>query len=114
MSTAYIRSLQAIVNADQAQGEEREREAADAEAAASREKLIPLEDRLAKLLATIPAEVQAEGMSLEALRRSLKGVGGRGAHCASLGDCLRRAGYVRDRRWRAGSGGFRALWFPPS
>lgn len=45
--------------------------------------------------------------------RTAKGVGGGGAHRASLGDCLRRAGYVRERRWRAGVSGFRALGYPP-
>lgn len=113
MTSAYIRSLEAMVKADQARHEERRREVARAEAAAAREKLIPLDARLAKLLATIPPEVQAEGLSLETLRRSLKGVGGRGAHCASLGDCLRRAGWVRERRWKAGAAGFTALWYPP-
>jgi hypothetical protein len=91
-----------------------EREGRRAETAAAREKLIPLEDRLAKLLAIIPPEVQGEGLFLETLRRSLKGGRGRGAHRASLGDHLRRAGYVRERRWRAGVSGFRALWYPPS
>lgn len=114
MTTAYIHGLEAIVKAEQAQRDQRRRETALAEAAAAREKLIPLDTRLAKLLTTIPPEVQAEGLSLEALRRSLKGVGGRGAHCASLGDCLRRAGYVRERRWRQGAEGFGALWYPPS
>lgn len=114
MSSAYVRGLIAMVEAEQAMHDERREQAVRAEAKAAREKLVPLEVRLSRLLDTIPPEVQAEGLSLEVLRRMLKGVGGRGAHCAALGACLRRAGYVRERRWRSDYGGFRALWYPPS
>ncbi|WP_330083307.1 hypothetical protein [Methylocystis iwaonis] len=68
MSSAYIRSLNAVVEAEHAK-----REAAKAEdnriaAKEAREKLVPLETRLVRLLATIPAEVQAEGLSLMSLQ----------------------------------------------
>ncbi|HTQ23746.1 MAG TPA: hypothetical protein VMI09_03560, partial [Candidatus Binataceae bacterium] len=51
----------------QAQREEKARaeaEAARVEAEAARVRLTPLGDRLARLLATIPIEVQREGLSL--------------------------------------------------
>jgi len=44
-----------------------------AAAQATRERLTPLDERLTRLLATIPIEVQREGVSLAALQASLRG-----------------------------------------
>jgi hypothetical protein len=86
------------------------------EAAAARHRLLPLDDRLAKLLASIPVTVQREGLSLLSLHRQLR-ARGRGhmfCHVGELGFALRRLGYVRRRQWRNnGSAGFPALWYPP-
>ena len=65
--SAYIKQLQAGVVAEaaglQARREKEERAAEEA----AREKLVPLETRLARLLATIPPSIQAEGLSLMSL-----------------------------------------------
>lgn len=80
-------------------------------ARATRTRLSPLEDRLAKLLSTIPAEVQKEGLSLTALQISLRGRWRGSCHPGELGAVLRRLGYQRSRKWQ-GTEGFRALWYP--
>lgn len=113
MSSSYVRSLNAFVEAEHARHKARQEEKSHAEADAARQKLIPLVARLKKLLDTIPAEVQAEGLSLETVRKMLRGAKGRGAHAGEIGDALRRLGYVRERRWRTAEGGFRAKWYPP-
>ena len=77
----------------------------------TRERLTPLQDRLARLLATIPAEVLQEGVSLSALQVGLKGRWRGSCHPGELGVALRRAGFVRRRMW-TDDDGFRSLWFP--
>lgn len=105
--SAYISTLNASVERDRAQHDEQQR----ARSVAARELLTPLEDRLARLLATIPAEVQNEGLSLSGLQASLRGRRRGSAHPGELGMALRRLGYQRHRHWR-GNAGFQALWFP--
>jgi hypothetical protein len=78
---------------------------------AARERLTPLEDRLARLLATIPIEIQREGLSLSSLQTSLRGRWRGNCHPGELGSALRRLGFKRERRWYD-EGGFRALWYP--
>lgn len=75
-----------------------------------RERLNPLQDRLARLLATIPAEVLAEGVSLSSLQSGLKGRRRGSCHPGELGAALRKAGFVRRRQW-SDDDGFRSLWF---
>jgi len=103
---AYVRSL----NEDLAQ----DRAANDAKAAvnaqAARERFVPLEDRLTRLLSTIPAEVQREGLSLPAIQSALRGKWRGKAHPGELGVALRKLGFERRRNWKKG-GGFSALWF---
>jgi hypothetical protein len=104
--SAYIKQLNAAMAvAAQARHEEQSRAAADA----ARERLTPLEDRLARFLATIPPEVQREGMSLTALQASFRGRRHGNCHPGELGAALRRLGFQRRRNWR-GDGGFRAMW----
>jgi hypothetical protein len=67
--SAYIAALNAAVERDQAEREEKERLATQA----VRERLTPLEERLSRLLATIPIEIQREGLSLSSLQASLRG-----------------------------------------
>jgi hypothetical protein len=76
--------------------------------------MVPLDVRLNRLLDTIPLEVQSDGMSLMSSQAQLKarGRGHSGHHVGELGDALRRAGYVRRRRWLSDAQGFRALWYP--
>lgn len=85
---------------------------ADAKATAEwTERLTPLEDRLAKLLTNIPAEIKSQGLSLPALRTMLAGKWRGKCHPGELGSALRRLGYERRRNWAAGSNSFSALWF---
>lgn len=67
--TAYVAQLNAAVKRDRAQRAEKERVAKEA----ARGRLTPIEERLARLLATIPIEIQREGLSLFSLLDSLRG-----------------------------------------
>ena len=104
-----IADTEALRAKEQGQREEQ----AAAEATASRERLKPLNERLARLLATIPPEVQAEGLSLWTLQGQLRarGSGHSRCHAGELGEAMRRLGFERRRNWRGGAGGFRALWY---
>ncbi len=62
------------------------------EATAARDRLVPLDVRVARLLATIPAEVQREGLSLPTLQAMLKGRRRGTCHQGELGSVLRRLG----------------------
>ncbi len=85
---------------------------ADAKATAQwTERLTPLEDRLAKLLANIPAEIKSQGLSLPAIRTMLAGKWRGKCHPGELGMALRRMGYERRRNWSAGTQSFCALWY---
>ena len=76
------------------------------------ERLTPLEDRLAKLLTTIPLEIKTQGLSLPAIRTMLAGKWRGKCHPGELGIALRRLGYERRRNWSNGTQSFSALWFP--
>jgi hypothetical protein len=110
--SAYIDQCNAAMAvAAQARHDERERAVAQA-AQAARERLTPLEDRLSRLLATIPPEVRREGVSLPTLQIALRGRWRGNAHPGHTGSALRKLGYRRRRTWRGDAGGFRALWYP--
>jgi hypothetical protein len=84
----------------------------DAKATAEwNERLTPLEDRLAKLLITIPPEIKNQGLSLPAIRNMLTGKWRGKCHPGELGIALRRLGYERRRNWSDGTQSFSALWF---
>lgn len=105
--SAYVKQLNAAVEREAA--EAREQRASEAQVARAR--LTPLEDRLARLLATIPMEVQQEGLSLPALQTALRGRWRGSCHPGELGAALRKLGYVRKRDWSSEEG-FAALWYP--
>src|SRR4051794_33223454 len=104
--TAYTVLLRAAAEQAQAQAAERGR----ASTLAARERLTPLEDRVARLLESIPVELQAKGLSLSALQASLRGRWRGACHPGELGTALRKLGFTRKRRWR-GADGFQALWY---
>lgn len=108
--SVYVKALHAEAAAEQAADEERQRQE---KAKAARDRLTPLEDRLARLLATIPEEVQREGLSLPSLQKALKGHWRGSCHPGALGAALRKLGYERRRNWR-GRDGFSARWYPQS
>ena len=105
--SAYIRQLIAEAAAEEARREEKKR----AEIQAVRERFTPLEERLGRLLATVPMGIQREGLSLSTLQASLRGRWRGNCHPGDLGAALRKAGFKRERRWH-GDGGFKALWYP--
>jgi len=107
---AYMNRLNAELAAQQAAQEQKRAQEARAVAQAARERLVPLDARIARLLAGIPPEVQAEGLSLMGLQAQLRGRWRGNAHPGEIGDALRRLGFRRERRWRGGADGFRAVW----
>jgi hypothetical protein len=76
----------------------------------ARERLTPLEERLSRLLATIPSEIKREGLSLASLQASLWGRWLGKCHPGELGLALPKVGFKRERRWHDDSG-FQALWY---
>jgi hypothetical protein len=104
--SAYIAALNAAAERDRAQRQEKERVAIQA----VRDRLTPLEERLSRLLATIPIEIQREGLSLASLQASLRGRWRGNCHPGELGTALRKLGFTRRRQWSDGTG-FRALWY---
>ena len=60
---------------------------------------------------TIPAAVQAEGLSLSALQATLRGRWRGSCHPGDLGTALRKLGFQRRRQWRRRDG-FQARWYP--
>ena len=115
--SAYLKQLQAEAErtriAEAAADAARVEADRQAEVRAARERLTPLEDRLAKVLATIPAEVKREGLSLPTLVPLLRGRRCATANPGQLGVALRKLGWRRERKWRGGDVGFRALWIGP-
>lgn len=99
----YVAQLNADVSRDHAQRVE----ASNAEA---RERLTTLEDRLVRLLRTIPVELQREGLPIATLQASLRGRWRGNCHPGELGSALRRLGFERRRSWKKGEG-FSARWF---
>lgn len=78
------------------------------------ERLTPLEDRLAKLLETIPPEIKDQGLSLLKIRSMLAGKWRGKCHPGELGQALRKLGYLRRRNWSKATSSFNAVWFPSS
>jgi len=104
----WISQLEAAAKAQRARHQAQRDEKAGADAKAARERFTSLEDRLTRLLATIPLDVQREGLSLSSLQASLRGRSRGNCHPGELGGALRKLGYVRHRDW-SGTDGFRAV-----
>jgi hypothetical protein len=107
----YIQELNAAVERNRAQRAKQRAEKERAATEATRERLTPLEERLSRLLATIPIELQREGLALSSLQASLRGRWRGNCHPGELGGALRKLGFKRERRWH-GDGGFCAHWYP--
>jgi hypothetical protein len=108
----WISQVRADAEARRAKEQARREERTAAETKAARERLTPLDDRLARLLATIPVEVQREGLSLSSLQASLRGRSRGNCHPGELAAALRKLGFERRRNWHKSADGFRALWYP--
>lgn len=105
--SSYIRSLVEKTERNRAL-QEQEFAAKKAE---QQQLLSPLEERVARLLDTIPVQRQAAGLSLSELTDRLRGRQGGSCHAGELGAALRKLGFQRRRQWRRDAG-FGALWFP--
>lgn len=103
--SAYVKSLNAEVAAEGEMHEEQTRAALNA----ARERLRPLDERLARALKGIPAEMQRDGISLSQLQLVLRGRRRATCHPGELGAALRKLGFERIRKWRSGSP-FTAVW----
>ena len=79
-----------------------------------KERMTPLETRVSKLLATIPSDIQYQGLALITLRSMLAGKWRGKCHPGELGQALRKLGFERRRNWSKASSSFNALWFPVS
>lgn len=102
---AYLKALNEQLDEERRQGLDQQA----AVSQATRERFTPLEHRLARLLATIPEEIQREGLSLSVLQASLKGRWRGNCHPGELGAALRKLGFERRRNWRL-DGASPALW----
>jgi len=112
--TTYMDSVRAQCE-DQISNKLAIREACNQQADSEwRERLTPLEERLAKLLANIPTEIKSQGLSLPAIRKLLAGKWRGNCHPGELGFALRKLGFQRRRNWSSCSQSFSALWFPLS
>jgi hypothetical protein len=106
----YVKQLLAAAAAEQAKDELARAERSRAVTKAGRERLTPLKTRVARLLEDLPEELLQEGLSLPALQAALRGRQGGKAHAGEVAAELRRLGLRRERRWRGGAEGFRAVW----
>jgi hypothetical protein len=114
MIAKYAADLHNHIKQTTAECKATESKAVVCKAQAWRDRLTPLEVRLEKILAEIPSEVQAEGLSLHTLQQFVTGRWRGNAHPGELGAALRHLGWHRTRQWRGDETGFRALWFPAS
>jgi hypothetical protein len=114
--TCYMRRLTAAAKAAEVFERIRSAELEQAAIESVRDRLTPLDERLTRLLATIPRAVQQKGLSISALQGQLrpKGRGHMVCHVGELGVTLRRLGWRRVRQWDGSHAGFKALWFPPN
>jgi hypothetical protein len=109
----YAATMRAHIRSSKSQLEQQAAKTAARDAKQWRERLTPLDARLAPILSEIPPEIQAEGLSLHTLQKFVKGRWRGCAHPGELGAALRRMGWSRTRLWRGDGIGFRALWLPP-
>lgn len=84
------------------------------QAEADLDAMAPLEDRLRRLLRTVPISVQRAGLPIEALRVRLRGRTKSGCSVAELARCLRRLGWMPHRSWHLSRSdeGAVSLWYP--
>jgi hypothetical protein len=109
MMKHWLSQLQRVSETRRAEEQALREQRAATQTKAARERLTPLQHRLDRLLATIPVELQRDGLSLSALQASLSGRRRATCHPGELGTALRRLGFERQRNWR-GADGFRAVW----
>ena len=105
MLHAYVAQLKKYAEEKRAKEQARREERARAEAKAARERLTPQDERLARLLVTIPVEVQREGVLFgvaagfvaRPIARQLSPR--RVRTCVGQGRVRATAGLAQERRW---------------
>lgn len=109
---AYIRECDRYVEEQRAKDEARKKAK---EQEKNRQRVAPLETRLARLLSTMTEVERREGLSIAELQPRLMGRHRGHARSGDIGMAFRKLGYSRVRSWKrdaAGGAGFRALWYP--
>ncbi|MEF8768850.1 MAG: hypothetical protein ABTS16_05765 [Candidatus Accumulibacter phosphatis] len=111
----FIAGLVADSSAAIQAAEQARRAEQDKQHATWKERLTPLDQRLAKLLAVIPESIKAEGLSIDVLRVQLAGRFAQTSRACDVAAALRKLGWTRKRCWRGDESpqGFRATWHPP-
>lgn len=81
-------------------------------------RFVPMEERLTKLLAELPADERNAPRPISFFRQGLKSKypsrGEGRASVAEIGPALRRLGWRRERQWRNPESGFNTVWVPPT
>ncbi len=111
----FVASLAADSSAAIQAAEQAHRDEQDKQHATWKERLTPLDQRLAKLLAAIPESIKSEGLSIDALRVQLTGRFAQTSRACDVAAALRKLGWTRKRCWRGDESpqGFRATWHAP-
>ena len=106
----YLEKLNAAVEQELLAKQQKQLEDAHKATVAWRNAMMPLEQRLKRVLDEMPESIKTNGLSLPALQQMLKGRWRGNAHPGELGDALRNLGYVRTRSWHGDEIGFTTLW----
>jgi hypothetical protein len=114
----YAAQLQAIVADVEATHRASQERATKQATKTARDRLVPLQMRLKRLLDEIPPEVKAEGLQIQELRLKLAGRARRnrgfvGCQIGELANEMRRLGWRRVRDWTNREAGYCSRWFPP-
>jgi hypothetical protein len=115
----YALQLQTLIAETEAAHRASHERAAQQAAKSARDRLVPLQTRLKRLLDEIPPEIQNEGLSILELRLRLAGRARRnrgfvGCQIGELAAEMRRLGWRRVRDWTNREAGYCSRWFPPS
>lgn len=102
--SVYLAELNDLVEHSRIEAEARKKQEEN-----DRRHMAPLDERLKRVLSTIPIEEQRAGLSLATLQTSLRGRHRGLAHPGEIGRALRKLGFVRERAWRSDTQ-FSALW----
>jgi hypothetical protein len=108
MCSAYVYHLNKRLEKEREQLQAQREEEKRAAAQRARERLTPLEERLARVLTSIPIEVQREGLPLSTLQTSLRGRWRGNCHPGELGTALRKLGFRRERHYHGST-----VWYAP-
>jgi hypothetical protein len=107
--SAYIAQLKAALAAEEAREAVAAKQAKQAALEVAKERMTPLDERLKRVLKTIPDEMLNEGVSLASIKVMLRGRWRGHPHPGELAEALRRVGFERVRGWQNGTC-FRAFW----